>query len=143
MKGQGVVSIMLLLVVFLGAGACARQYDLSRVGAPDDGKDAAPLSTSWLDLLGEKVFPYLDDGGDTQYSSAFDDEHFHAIPIGVPRRSVAEALGEPLIKAECGGPYSCWYFTKPGPKSKSYFLRIVVFDARGLVISKHESYYVG
>jgi hypothetical protein len=92
--------------------------------------------------LGERVLPPLDGGGDTIFSPGFSETAFQAIEIGMGQAAVLQSLGESIDsqKFDDGGEY--WYYSKHGPRSKSYFIRIVVFDGRGSVVARLAQYYL-
>ncbi|HEX6899357.1 MAG TPA: hypothetical protein VF789_06570 [Thermoanaerobaculia bacterium] len=104
----------------------------------------------WLARLGELFLPVLDPG-DTKYSSGFNEEVFAKITVGARKQDVLEKLGEPLDRKSFPEPImkkafpnggEAWYYSRHGPESKSYFVRVIVFDGQGRVARKSRYYYV-
>jgi hypothetical protein len=105
----------------------------------EPGPSASP---SWADALGELVLPLLDDGGDTVYAPGFREAAFRSLPLGADSAAARRVLGAPLDQARHDDGETYWYYSQHGPRSKSYFMRILVFSPTGRLSGKVASYYL-
>lgn len=96
---------------------------------------------SWRHKVGEVLLPILY-SHDTQYASGFREEAFRAIKVSASQADVRAAIGDPLEKRQLDDGRSMWSYSKHGPKTEDYLLRIVEFDAAGHVLRKHAEFYV-
>lgn len=95
----------------------------------------------WADGLGELVLPFLDGGGDTAYAPGFREDAFRSLPVGADLATAHRAVGAPLDQSRYGGE-TYWYYSRHGPRSKSYFLRILIFDQTEHLTHKLAYFYV-
>lgn len=125
-------------------------YDLL---TPEDvlrTRERSAWKGAWLARLGELVLPLLAPG-DTEYAPGFNEDAFVAIKTGAREREVLERLGQPLDKKSFPEPImrkvfpdgsTAWYYSRHGPRSKSFFVRALVFDGEGRVIRRFREYYI-
>jgi hypothetical protein len=124
-------------------------YDL--LTAHDGRKDTRTRwAGEWLTRFGEAILPFFAPE-DTDYAVGYNEKTFKGILIGASEEEVVEKLGEPLAKRSFPEPImkdlfpdgsTAWYYSQHGPSSKSYFVRMLVFDAEGRVFRKYREYYV-
>ena len=77
------------------------------------------------------------------YSPGFRETAFRAIEVGMCKAAVLRSLGEPIESRRFDDGYERWYYSKHGMRSKSYYIRILVFDGRGWVVAKQAEFYLG
>jgi hypothetical protein len=100
-----------------------------------------PRSSSWKEALGEAVLP-LFDKHDTEYAAGFKEEAFRSLEMGIRQDEVKRRLGEPVSTKSFPDGYTCWYYSRHGAKSKSYFVRLLEFDGKGLLVARRGEFYV-
>jgi len=110
-------------------------YDLMASGASSD------RSRSWRYRAGQVLLPLLY-SHDTQYGALYREEAFRAVKPGATEDEIRTALGEPLDKSRLEDGRSMWHYTKPGPKTQDFLVRIVEFDAARRVLRTRAEFYV-
>lgn len=132
-------TISLLLV----AASCGRyEYSLSekKPAASPAGDRAA--GDDWLSAVGERILPLIEEH-DTQSAPGYREEVFRALAFGAAEADVARLLGPPLLTKQFSDGSTCWYYTRHGERSASYFVRVLEFDQRGVLIARRHYFYLG
>jgi hypothetical protein len=96
---------------------------------------------SWRQKAGQLLLP-LFYSHDTQYAARYREEAFRAVKAGATEEDIRTALGDPLDKTRLEDGRVMWHYTKPGPKTQDFLVRIVEFDAAGRVLRTHAEFYV-
>lgn len=110
-------------------------YDLmASRQSPDPGQ-------AWRAKAGQLLLP-LFYSHDTQYGALYREKAFRMVKRGATEEEIRTALGEPLEKGKLEDGESIWHYTKPGPKTEDFLVRIVVFDAAGQMLRTHAEFYV-
>jgi len=81
-----------------------------------------PSSSSRKEALGEAVLPLLNKH-DTEYAAGFKEEIFRSLEMGITQDDVKRRLS---MKTLPDGD-TCWYYSRHGVTSKSYFVRLLEF----------------
>jgi outer membrane protein assembly factor BamE (lipoprotein component of BamABCDE complex) len=141
MKKAAIVSVVALSLVWVSMLSCsgASVYDLNTKSQPEPPKP--PRSTSWREALGEVVLP-LFDRNDTEYATAFKEEVFRALEMGLSQDDVKRRLGEPVSTKTFSDGDTCWYYSRHGKQSKSYFVRLLEFDGKGILVARRSAFYL-
>lgn len=127
-----------LLASFLSScGGGTTTYDLGHYDARAE-KRAKPESSGFKDRLSELVLPYLADD-DTAYAPGFTESAFRRIRPGYSQAQVIALLGNPLGSRDYEG-FTYWYYSQHGRRSKSFFLRLVGFDASHHVVATEHTF---
>lgn len=96
---------------------------------------------SWRHKASQLLLPLLY-SHDTQYAARYREGAFRALRPGGTEEDVRAALGDPLDETKLEDGRIMWHFTKPGPKTRDFFLRIVEFDPAKRVVRTHAEFYV-
>src|SRR5690349_15453401 len=83
---------------------------------------------SWRYKAGQLLLP-LFYSHDTQYAVRYREEAFRAVRPGATEEEIRTALGDPLDTRRLDDGRFMWYYTRPGPKTGDFWVRIVEFDA--------------
>ena len=110
--------------------------DLIASGLPQDP------GRSWRHKAGQLLLPLLY-SHDTQYAAHYREEAFRAVQAGATEEEIRIALGEPLDKTRLEDGRVMWHYTKRGPKTQDFLVRIVEFGATRRVMRTHAEFYVG
>jgi hypothetical protein len=142
MRERSTYSVPALFLISVVALSCRGQavYDLNAQAKPDSSK-SPPRSSSWKEAVGEVVLP-LFDKNDTEYAPGFKEEVFRSVEMGFSQDEVKRRLGEPLSSKTFADGNTCWYYSRHGKKSKSYFLRLLEFDGKGILVARRAEFYV-
>jgi hypothetical protein len=131
-------AISLLLV----AASCGRyEYSLSEKKPASPAGDRA-VGGDWLSALGERILPLIEEH-DTQYAPGYREEVFRTLAFGVTEADVARLLGPPLLAKRFSDGNTCWYYTRHGERSASYFVRVLEFDPRCVLVARRHYFYLG
>lgn len=131
----------LLLVSCLGVVACQITYGLEGDRrTPQNGK-AESTDGSWTARLGELILPLLEEHH-TEWAPDFDEDVFKSLSVGTPSATVEEKLGSPLEVKKFSDGNVCWYYTRPGQDSDSYFVRVLEFGTDGKLAARRRYFYV-
>lgn len=110
-------------------------YDLMASGPSPD------RTQSWRFKAGQALLSLLY-SHDTQYGALYREEAFRAVKPGATEDEIRTALGEPFYERRLDGGRSIWHYTKPGPKTQDFLVRIVEFDAARRVARTRAEFYV-
>lgn len=100
-----------------------------------------PQSSSWKEALGEAVLP-LFETHDTEYAAGYKEEIFRSLEMGINQDEVKRRLGEPVSTRAFADGNACWYYSRHGRKSKNYFVRLLEFDGKGILLARRAEFYV-
>ena len=129
------------LTVFLVFAGCQCSYNLEGDSrTPQDGK-AASTDGSWTARLGELILPLFEEH-QTEWAPDFDEDVFKSLGVGTLSGTVEEKLGSPLEVKKFSDGNVCWYYTRPGEGSDSYFVRVLEFGADGRLAARRRYFYV-
>ena len=78
--------------------------------------------------------------GDTGWPRGYDEEEFQDIRMGAKEGEVRKYAGSPSDTMSHADGRQAWLYTKPKEQGRPYFLRVVRFDPRGVVIAKVSEY---
>lgn len=142
MKKAVAFSLAAFSIVGMVALACRGSYvyDLNSKAQPAPPR-LPPRSSSWREALGEAVLPLLDKH-DTEYAAGFKEEIFRSLEMGITQDDVKRRLGEPVSMKTFPDGDTCWYYSRHGVTSKSYFVRLLEFDDKGLLVARRAEFYV-
>lgn len=142
MKKAVVFSLAACSVVGVLALACrdAYVYDLNAKAQPEPPR-SSPRSSSWKEALGEAVLPHFETH-DTEYAAGFKEQVFRSLEMGIAQDEVKRRLGEPVSTKTFPDGDICWYYSRHGAKSKNYFVRLLEFDDKGLLVARRAEFYV-
>jgi len=115
-------------------------YDLNAKAQSEPPKTPRQ-SSSWKEAIGEAVLPLIDKH-DTEYAAGFKEDVFRSLKMGISQVDVKTRLGEPLSTKSFPDGNTCWYYSRHGTKSKSYFVRLLEFDAKGVLVARRAEFYV-
>jgi outer membrane protein assembly factor BamE (lipoprotein component of BamABCDE complex) len=96
---------------------------------------------SWRRKAAQLLLPLLY-SHDTRYAALYREEAFRSVRPGVTEEEIRTALGDPLEKTRLEDGRFMWHYTKPGPKTQDFLVRIVEFDAARRVLRIHAEFYV-
>ena len=109
-------------------------YDLVASGPSHPGQ-------SWRHKAGQLLLPWLY-SHDTRYAPLYPEEAFRAVRAGATEEEIRTALGDPLDRTRLEDGRILWHYTKPGPQTQDFLVRIVEFDAARRVLRTHAEFYV-
>src|SRR5215210_700468 len=130
----------LLAAVFLlltKVGCRQHEYRISGEKTPSQSADSG-----WLDAVGERILPLVEKH-DTQYAPSYREDVFRALALGISKAEVIRLLGPPLRAKQFPDGNVCWYYTRHGELFASYFVRVLEFDRRGVLIARRHYFYLG
>jgi hypothetical protein len=139
-----------ILLVALCLVACTREPEKPAVsntevaGVRAAGEQTPPQAVSggWLEAIGERVLPLIEKH-DTEFAPRYREEVFRKIPLGIAEAEVTRLLGPPLQTKQFFDGTTCWYYTRHGERFASYFVRILEFDQKGILIARRHYFYAG
>lgn len=125
------------------AVSCGR-YEYSLTGEKKQTSPAEDRAAggSWLTAVGERILPLIEKH-DTKYAPGYREEVFRTLEPGATESEVVLLLGRPLLTKQFSDGNTCWYYTRHGERFASYFVRILEFDRRGVLIARRHYFYVG
>jgi len=129
--------------LLLAAASCGR-YEHSLTS---EKKQASPagdraVGDGWLAAVGERILPLIEKH-DTKYAPGYREEVFRELELGATESEVARLLGQPLLTKKFPDGHTCWYYTRHGQRFASYFVRILEFDQRSVLVARRHYFYVG
>ena len=129
--------------LLLMVASCGRhEYSLTSERRPSSPDGDRSIGGDWLAAVGERILPLIEKH-DTKYAPGYREEVFRALTLGDTEAEVARLLGRPLLTKQFSDGTTCWYYTRRGERFTSYFVRVLEFDQRGILIARRRYFYVG
>jgi len=144
-RGFRILLVSGLVLLSAGAGVFTMRVPFSYDLATDDGlarwHTRPAWVAGWLTRLGEVVLPLLE-RGDTEYARGFTERAFSEVEPGASQGAVRQSLGAPLLTKAFPDGTTVWYYSRHGPRSRSYFIRALEFSSDNKVSRIFREYYL-
>lgn len=143
LRGIQLAVLFGLALGFITLAACEGRFEHQLTPEPDspEAPQAEQARESWRAALAELVLPLIEEH-DTQYAQGFKEDVFRSLKIGSSQAEVIGLLGPPLSAKICSKGSTCWYYSRPGPRSENYYVRVLVFAHGGGLAAKLHSFYL-